>query len=121
LLGGLCFSEVATGYFKRKYDIPCLSLRVWKVKLEGESIWGICSFDRKRKNLRTRKFFYKHGIFNKCQGREFLVTEESNMLEFGCHTPYLKFWVSVLMKTCDLVLQGVYACESTEAHGLCRK
>lgn len=63
LLGGLWFSDGATGYFKRKYDIPCLSLRVWKVKLEGESIWGVCSFDRKKgKILEQRNFLYAGNI-----------------------------------------------------------
>jgi len=97
LLGGSWFSEGATGYFKRKYDIPCLSSRVWKVKLEDESIWGVCSFDRKKENLRTRKNFNTQRIFNKYQGRKFLVGEESNTMEFGCHTPYLKFWHSVIL------------------------
>jgi len=71
LLGGLWFSEGATGYFKRKYDMPCLSLRVWKVKLEGESIWGVCSFDRKKENLRTRKFFIRGEYLINIKGGNF--------------------------------------------------
>lgn len=91
LLGGLWFSEGATGYFKRKYDIPCLSLRAWKVKFEDESIWGVCSFDRKKGKSQKKEIFYTQGIFNKYQGRKFLMAEESNTLEFGCRRPYLKF------------------------------
>jgi hypothetical protein len=58
VLGGLWFSEGATSYFERKYDIPCLSLRVWKVKLEGESIWGVCSFDRKKEKFLEKGNFF---------------------------------------------------------------
>jgi hypothetical protein len=54
-------------------------------------------FIRQKKGKILEKGIFYAGIFNKNRGRKFLVAEESNTLEFGCHMPYLKFWQSVIL------------------------